>query len=117
MWGNDSYGVYWSTEDMCDDPASAWASAHQGDLFTASQFYYLGLLGFGVLGSWHLLRRRFVRSVALLLLALPAFALVHVVLEVQGRYHYPLAHVVLLLAGAGLISAGPRVADPPATHA
>jgi hypothetical protein len=108
MWGNDSYGIFWSTKDVRDGPASAWASAHQKDLFVVSQFYYLGLLVFGILGSWRLVRRRFVRSVALLLLALPAFALMHVVLEVQSRYHYPLAYVMLILAGVGLISAGPR---------
>ncbi|HQU34339.1 MAG TPA: hypothetical protein PLB88_08490, partial [Thermoanaerobaculaceae bacterium] len=117
MWGNDSYGIYWSTMDVRDGPAGAWASAHQEDLFTVSQFYYLGLLVFGILGTWRYVRRRFVRSVALLLLALPAFALIHVVLEVQSRYHYPLAYVVLLLAGAGLVSAGPRVAGSPAPHA
>ncbi len=116
MWGNDAYGTYWSTEDIRDGPASAWASTHQEDLFAVSQLYYLGLLPVSIVGSWHLVRRRFVRNGALLLLALPVFALVHVVLEVQGRYHYPLAHVMLLLAGAGLISAGPRVAGCPTTH-
>lgn len=114
MWGNDSYGAFWSTTDVRDGPAGAWASAHQEGLFAVSQFYYLGLLVFAILGTWRLVRRRFVRNVALLLLALPAFALMHVVLEVQSRYHYPLAYVVLLLAGAGLISPGPRVAGSPA---
>jgi 4-amino-4-deoxy-L-arabinose transferase-like glycosyltransferase len=110
MWGNDSYGVQWSTQELGKGPASVWAAARQEHLFVVSQFYYLGLLVFGALGSWRLVRRRFVRSAALLLLVLPAFALMHVVLEVQSRYHYPLAYVVLLLSGAGLISAGPRVA-------
>ncbi len=117
MWGNDSYGAFWSTTEVRDDPAGTWVSAHQEGLFAVSQFYYLGLLVFGIFGSWHLFRRRFVRSVALLLLALPAFAIIHVVLEVQSRYHYPLLHVVLLLAGAGLISAGPRVAGSRTPHA
>ena len=117
MWGNDAYGILWSTTEARARPASAWVSAHQEDLFAVSQFYYLGLLVFGILGSWRLVRRRFVRGAALLLLALPAFALMHVVLEVQSRYHYPLAHVVLLLAGAGLISAGSRVAGSPKPHA
>jgi hypothetical protein len=117
MWGNDAYGIYWSTKDVRDGPANAWASARREGLFAVSQFYYLGLLAFGILGSWRLVRRRFVRSATLLLLALPAFALMHVVLEVQGRYHYPLAHVVLLLAGAGLASVGPRVANSPAPDA
>ncbi len=117
MWGNDSYGIYWSTEDVRDGPASVWTSAHQESLFAVSQFYYLGLLLFGILGSWRLVRRRFVRSAALLLLAFPAFALMHMALEVQSRYHYPLAHVVLLLAGAGLISTRHGVAGPPAPRA
>jgi hypothetical protein len=117
MWGNDGYGVYWSTEDVGDGPGGAWASAHQDDLLVVSQFYYLGLLTAAIVGAWMVARRWFVREADILLLAFPAFAIVHVLLEVQSRYHYPLGHVVLLLAGMGLVSARQPGPDLRGSHA
>jgi 4-amino-4-deoxy-L-arabinose transferase-like glycosyltransferase len=117
MWGNDANGVYWSTERVGEGPVGDWVTEHRQDLFTVAQLYYLGLLVLAIIGAWRLARRRFLRDVALLLMTLPAFAIVHVVLEVQGRYHYPLAHVLLLLAGAAVASSRRRPAGSPAAHA
>jgi len=102
QWADDTFGAYWGTLGRIRAGHAAGIEVALPVLSALSQYAWIGLLAAALAGCLRPRAAVFGRDVGLLLVVLLVFVLLHLVIEVQGRYHEPWAFVVLVLAGRGL---------------
>lgn len=95
MWASEGYAPYWVMGTADDPPRHATA------LWTlVSQIVYAATL---MVAAWALVRLApFDPAAVVIVLTLLAFAAIHSLLEVQGRYHFSVVPLFIVLAGVGL---------------
>ncbi len=113
-WSSESaaYDAILSTLPA-DQKKSHWLATHEPDLTVPAQYFHTLILALAAVGFW---RNRRSGSLALLGGVLLAFVLLHILMEVDSRYHFA-AQSLLAVAGAGAFVAfcRPRlceIADP-----
>jgi len=106
MWADDLYGAEWSQSALASSPVGVLAALSPATLSAVPQLYYVWLLALAAGGCCRLLRGRPNTLLTFLLLIFLTMVLLHSVVEVQSRYHYPWTLVFLILAGAGLVGSG-----------
>lgn len=102
IWGNESFGAYWSTANMDSTESTDFILKNQSLMFAIPQFYYFGILFFSSLGCYKLKNRNLSIGVQFLLIIFLIFVVIHSFLEVQSRYHYPWEMIFLILGGYGI---------------
>lgn len=99
LWTTDGYGMYWayagSPEFKGDYPDKVW------DWINLSNRFYLVVLALALLG-WVKYRNGGVIGLYLTAMVILCVAGVHLVLEVQERYHYVAQFALAILAGGVL---------------
>lgn len=103
MWGDESFGAYWSTFAMDSTRSPSLTMQDQLLLFAVSQFYYFGVLFFSLLGCHKLRNTELNLGIRFLLMIFLTVVLLHSFLEVQPRYHYPWEVIFLILGGYGIV--------------
>jgi hypothetical protein len=102
MWGTDNFGAFWSTAVVQPTRAGLALQAHARLLAAASHVFWSVVLALGALGGLYYVRGPLPDGGVLLFAILLGFVLLHTLLEVQARYHYPWAGVLFLAAARGL---------------
>ena len=102
MWCDESFGIYWSTSTIDSTKLPSFIIQNQLIMFAVSQFYYSGVLFFGLLGCHKLRNAKLNIGMRFLLITFLIFVLLHSFLEVQPRYHYPWEIIFLILGGYGI---------------
>jgi len=98
MWGNEVYGIYWSTRSLDDGRAADSVRAWVATLSAWSQYAWAMLLLLVLAGARRCLAERAHGALVLGPLVVLVFIGLHVVLEVQSRYHHPWVLLLLPLA-------------------
>lgn len=102
IWGNESFGAYWSTANMDSTKSADFILKNQFLMFAIPQFYYFGILFFSILGCYRLKNANLSIGIQFLFVIFLIFVLLHSFLEVQPRYHYPWEIIFIMLAGYGI---------------
>ncbi|AKX96059.1 glycosyltransferase family 39 protein [Neomoorella thermoacetica] len=109
MWSDDAYGAYWSTINIA--PNLIEIPIIRVDLlYILSQLYYVFMLCLAIIGLIKIqktikikMQRDKIYNVSLLfVLVIIGFVILHLFIEVQSRYHYPVVAIIILLAGYGI---------------
>ncbi len=118
LWGDNYYGVYWSTHTMSPGRRAEWITAHAGRLYSGSQVFHLALLLGAAAASFALVRAGPGRGQALMLLLIACGTLLHCVFETQSRYSYIFSLGLLVLAAQAAVGLRPqqRAAVPAPTE-
>jgi len=99
VWASDDYGFAWSVVD-----SNSWGDAYRyvlsnSDIFKhTSQFYYIIILVFVVLGLVYASKKLIYENIVFLLIFLSVF-IMHTFLEAQSRYHYYVIPLLMFIAG------------------
>lgn len=102
IWGDESFGVDWSTVAMDSTILPSFIIQDQMLMFAVSQFYYFVILFFSLLGCCKLRNTKLNVGIRFLFMIFLTFVLLHSFLEVQSRYHYPWEVIFLMLGGYGI---------------
>lgn len=103
MWDVDTFGYEWNAIAMRrSDPGQINVRKSRQVLQPLSNGYYTLVLLLAAVGGWMSLRARERGPALVLVLLMVGAALVFLISEVQGRYHYPFLAVMALLAGYGI---------------
>ncbi len=102
QWSDDSFGQYWSTNNIEDSSFITMLIKNHTTWFLAvTQLFYLVVLLFCILGVLYSIKNSVYSSIIPLLIFLCLFA-IHIFLEVQSRYHYPAMPFLFIMAGYGM---------------
>ncbi|MBN2447541.1 MAG: glycosyltransferase family 39 protein, partial [Phycisphaerae bacterium] len=101
LWGDNYYGVWWSTGKMADGAMAKWIEANRHHLYTWSQIGHIAGLVLCAMGVFPFIRQRSDAATLMLLLILAGSAL-HSVFETQTRYSHVFTLGVIVFAAAGL---------------
>ncbi|KKH47058.1 hypothetical protein EO93_08900 [Methanosarcina sp. 1.H.A.2.2] len=102
MWGDESFGTYWSIQNMDTTKSTVFILHNQLLMLAVSQFFYFGILFFSLLGCYKLKSTNLNIGIQFLFMIFFIFVLLHSFLEVQSRYHYPWELIFLILGGYGI---------------
>ena len=103
MWGGDYIAVYWA--GFNDTPSGLQPVLPMTALVVLaliSQGYYMGLLLLGAVGAYWLSRSAPRKDLYVYPLILITIFMVHSLLEVQQRYHFPFEFVIIILSAFAL---------------
>lgn len=101
----DKTQVLWSSRTMATDFTSYGLNHSAKTVAIINFLAYVGsifLIVFSWIGSLHLFKTKFNNNFYLLILPLMAFAVVQLIIEVQGRYRIEFLPVIAMMAGLGL---------------
>ncbi len=112
MWGDESFGTYWSTLSMDTTKSNDFIFHNQLLMLAVSQLYYFGILFFSLLGCHKLKNANLSIGIQFLLIIFLIFVVLHSFLEVQSRYHYPWELIFLILGGYGIACKSVTPCDP-----
>jgi hypothetical protein len=101
LWGDNYYGVYWSTRKLGESQTSAWLSPHLGRLFAWSQVCHLAALALCAFGVLRFARHPHGYAATLLLMLILSGTALHAVFEAQSRYSYVFSIGMLVFAACG----------------
>ena len=110
FWRTDEYGVWWGVETSVPPEASA---PYLRPLYHVTALFHSGILVLAAIGAVGLAASA-MRGPGLNLIVLPLIGgtLLHSVLEVQTRYHYPFEPILFVLAAIGATRLFKRRAMP-----
>ena len=106
QWAVSDYGFYWGMLELDRVTAvSLWAEEYRQELQVLSQVHYLNLMWLTLAGLWLTRRRRQATFNAFIAILFFGFIAMHVLIEVQSRYHHSLVPLFMLSAayGGGLL--------------
>jgi len=103
-WRDDSDGAYFSTQHMYPEKASAFVAANQRSLFAVSQFFHLSLLILAVFSCLLLIFRGGGAHLVMIMLYILSGTLMHSIVVVHSRLHYPAEPLIIILAAFAVIS-------------
>jgi len=112
MWGDGSFGTYWSTLSMDTTKSTDFILKNQLLMLAVTQFFYFGILFFSLLGCYKLKNTNLSMGIQFLLIIFLIFVVIHSFLEVQSRYHYPWELIFLILGGYGIACKSVTPCDP-----
>jgi len=101
QWSNEDYGYYWSTLEIeKTNKLTDFLVDNPGKLLAITQFYYLILLIFSLVGYIYMLKNPIYKAIPLALIFLFILAL-HTFFEAQSRYHYPVMPFLIIISSYG----------------
>lgn len=101
FWRTDEYGLWWGVETSVPPEAAAH---YLRLLYHVTSFYHSGMLVLGAIGGvWLAFGGPRQPGLNLVVLPLIGGTLLHSLLEVQTRYHYPFEPILFVLAAAGAV--------------
>ncbi|SMP55271.1 ArnT family glycosyltransferase [Anoxynatronum buryatiense] len=106
QWAVSDYGFYWGMLELDRVTAvSLWAEEYRQELQVLSQVHYLNLMWLTLAGLWLTRQRRQATFNAFIAILFFGFIAMHVLIEVQSRYHHSLVPLFMLSAayGGGLL--------------
>ncbi|MEN1760690.1 glycosyltransferase family 39 protein [Anoxynatronum sibiricum] len=106
QWAVSDYGFYWGMLELDRVTAvSLWAEEYRQELQVLSQVHYLNLMWLTLAGLWLTRQRRMASFNAFIAILFFGFIAMHVLIEVQSRYHHSLVPLFMLSAayGGGLL--------------
>ena len=103
LWWNDDYGAYWNLLFMeKQGNLTDYKRDLINDITVWNNVYYIICVYLSLVSGIFLWFRKNVRTEHVLILYFVGTALLHMILESQGRYHYNILPVFALLAVSGL---------------
>ena len=102
------FPIVWSTEETSYDAnyqesegSKPWIALYRNDFRAAGQYFHALVLALASVGFW---RSRRSAGLALVSGILIGFVLIHLVIEADDRYHFPVLPIMAIAAGAAFIS-------------
>lgn len=103
FWGDDTYGSSFSLTDINRETGPVrFLRMHKKLPISLSQSYYIIIILFSFIGSVFLLKEKNWLSVIILLVFL-MHVIAYTFLEIQPRYHYPAAALLIIISSFGLL--------------
>lgn len=98
LWATEADSVKWATARLAPAGATAWNEDRVAEVYAAAQISHTGLLMLATVGLIRCIRRAGQPAVLLLILLLLGGTALHMVFEVQPRYHYVVALAAIVFA-------------------
>lgn len=100
QWGTDDYAYYWSMLELYPETDfSLWIGENREIVNIFAQSYYMAFILLATVGAWIALgKRETPYAMGLFAMIVLIFAAAHVLIEVQSRYHHPVAPFFILTA-------------------
>jgi len=100
QWGTDDYAYYWSMLELYPETDfSLWMRENRESVNVFAQSYYMAFIILATIGAWIVMRQReYPLGTGLFAMIVLIFGAAHVLIEVQSRYHHPVAPFFILTA-------------------